>query len=59
VAERRRETAMLKKISNKKRGRGAFAGKRKLTHAKRRAQASEKEQGAKNYVLERHPELYL
>lgn len=50
---------MLKKISNKKRGRAAFAGKRKLSHIKRRARIPEREQGAKNYVLERHPELYL
>lgn len=48
---------MLKKTSNKKRGHAAFARKRKLTHAKRRARIQEKVQGAMNYVLEPHPEL--
>lgn len=50
---------MHKRTSNKKRGRTTFAGKRKLSHIKRRARIPEREQGAKNYVLERHPELYL
>lgn len=47
---------MMKKTNNKKRGRTTTAG-RKVTLAKRRARVAQKELGAKNYVLEPHPEL--
>ena len=48
---------MHKKIGTRKRHRTTTAAKRKLSFAKRRARTSGKEQSAKNYVLEPHPEL--
>lgn len=50
---------MLKKVNNKKSGSAAHAKRRRVSHAKRRARIQEKAQGASNYVLEPHPELYL
>jgi hypothetical protein len=50
---------MQKKTGMKKREVTTTAAKRKLSFAKRRTQASGNVQGAKNYVLEAHPELYL
>ena len=50
---------MLKKTNNQRRGSAAHAKRRRVSHAKRRARIQEKSQGASNYVLEPHPELYL
>lgn len=50
---------MLKKINNKRKGSAVHAKRRRMSHAKRQARIQEKVQGASNYVLEPHPELYL
>jgi len=58
-AKATRGTAMQKKTGMKKREVTTTAAKRKLSFAKRRTRTLGKERGARNYVLEPHPALYL